>query len=77
MSDSPEGAPAKADTRTDREKIEAGEWGECWICREVFRRRTETLRYCKKCGRGWCEGWHGNFSRGFGLCIICGRKSSD
>ena len=63
--------------RTDREKIEAGKWADCWICSEVFRRRRETMRYCNKCSRGFCEGEHGNFSRGVGTCVICGARKSD
>ena len=62
---------------TDRGKIEAGKWADCWICCEVFRRRRETMRYCNKCSRGFCEGEHGNFSRGVGTCVICGARKSD
>lgn len=65
-----------ADTKTDKELIDAGGWGECWICRDVFRRRRETKRYCNKCHRGWCEGEHGNFAHNIGHCIICGQAKA-
>lgn len=63
--------------RTAKELIEQDKWVECWICTEVFRRRRETKRYCHKCERGFCEGEHGNFSRGVGTCVICGARKSD
>ncbi len=62
---------------TAKDLIEKGEWADCWICREVFRRRRQTLRYCHKCERGFCEGEHGNFSRGVGMCIVCGVRKAD
>ena len=52
--------------------IEKGEWVECWICRDVFKRRTMTRRYCYHCDRGFCEGQHGTFEgRGIGVCLGC------
>ncbi len=63
--------------RTAKELIEQGEWADCWICYEVFRRRRQTLRYCHNCERGFCEGEHGNFSRGVGTCIVCGVRKAD
>lgn len=60
-----------------RAAIEKGEWVDCWICREVFRRRRETMRYCAACDRGFCEGEHGNFSRNRGTCVICGVRKQD
>lgn len=65
------------ETKTARQVIEEGGWADCWICSEVFRRRRETRRYCQTCERGFCEGEHGNFSRGFGQCIICGARKED
>lgn len=62
---------------TGKELIEAGEWAECWICRDAFRRKRETKRYCASCERGFCEGEHGNFARGRGTCVICGRSKED
>src|SRR3954465_15370318 len=56
---------------TDEVRIEQGEWTDCWICEDVFRRLTQTKRYCAKCHRGFCEGWHGSLDRGYGTCIIC------
>src|SRR5215211_9283257 len=58
-------------SETDQDRIEQGEWTDCWICEDVFRRRTQTKRYCAKCHRGFCEGWHGSLDRGYGTCIIC------
>lgn len=56
---------------------EEGEWAECYICREAFRRKRETKRYCAECKEGFCEGEHGNFAQGRGMCVICGRKKDD
>jgi hypothetical protein len=58
--------------RSAKTEIKAGKWVNCWICEEVFRRKRETARYCHVCDRGFCEGEHGNFSRGVGMCVICG-----
>lgn len=63
--------------QTSKKTIEGGLWAECWICTEVFRRRRETKRYCHTCERGFCEGEHGNFSRGVGTCVICGARKGD
>jgi hypothetical protein len=65
------------DKKSDKELIENGQWADCWICKAVFSRRRETLRYCNKCARGFCEGEHGNFSRGIGTCVICGVRKAD
>lgn len=57
---------------TDKEKIEAGEWVDCWLCKEALRLRTETSRYCYKCERGFCP-MHGSFRKnGPAFCMICG-----
>lgn len=61
---------------SDKELIEAGGWATCYICRMVFRRKRETLRYCGQCNHGYCEGEHGSFALrsgrgGAALCIIC------
>ena len=32
---------------TDQEISDAGGWADCWIYRDVFRRRRETNRYSK------------------------------
>ena len=58
--------------RTAKELIAEGEWAECWICEEVFRRRRQTRRYCYDCERGFCEGEHGTLAWKKGTCIICG-----
>jgi len=63
--------------KTDKELIESGEWADCWVCSAVFRRRRQTLRYCAICHRGFCEAEHGNFSRGIGICVICGVRKAD
>lgn len=63
--------------KDDKTKIEAGEWAQCWICEKVFRRKRETLRYCHKCQRGFCEGEHGNFAHGVGKCVVCGATKAD
>jgi hypothetical protein len=59
--------------KKDKERIIAGEpWVECYICREIFKRKRETARYCNICGHGFCEGEHGTFEGGrFGLCVRC------
>lgn len=62
---------------TDREQILNGGWTDCWICSDVFKRRTQTARFCFKCGRGFCEGWHGSFAYGHGTCVICGVNRTD
>ena len=51
--------------------VQQGEWVNCWLCEDVFRRRTQTKRTCAKCHRGFCEGWHGSLDRGYGTCLIC------
>ena len=63
--------------KTAKELIESNQWADCWICEQVFSRRRQTFRYCIKCERGFCEGEHGNFSRGVGMCIICGVRKQD
>ena len=55
-----------------KELIDEGEWAECWICKDIFRRRRQTKRYCYHCDRGFCEGEHGSFAKGIGTCIVCG-----
>jgi hypothetical protein len=67
----------KEKSMTDKEKIEKGEYVDCWLCKDVFARIQQTGRYCSKCGRGFCEGQHGSFSHGTGRCIICGAKKID
>ena len=62
---------------TAKELNMKGEWADCWICAEVFRRRRQTLRYCHTCERGFCEGEHGNFSHNVGKCIACGLRKTD
>ena len=61
---------------TSEQRIDQGEWADCWLCESVFRRRTQTRRYCAKCHRGFCEGWHGSLDRGYGTCVICLEKTS-
>jgi hypothetical protein len=57
---------------TAQEVIEAGNWATCRLCADAFRRRVETARYCKHCGNGFCEGYHGSFAFGHGCCVVCG-----
>jgi hypothetical protein len=71
MSDDPAPAPDSEATDIAEDLIEQDEWANCWICEGVFRRRTQTKRYCTICHRGFCEGWHGNFALGRGTCLMC------
>ena len=70
-----EGGPRADDaggtSETDEGRVDQGGWSDCWICEDVFRRRTQTRRYCAKCSRGFCEGWHGSLDRGYGTCVVC------
>lgn len=61
---------------TGQDIIDQGDWADCWICEDVFRRRTQTKRYCATCQRAFCEGWHGSLARGYGICIICLQQAS-
>jgi hypothetical protein len=72
-------APTTGPEITDpAERItEREEWADCWLCEDVFRRRTQTKRTCAKCSRPFCEGWHGSLSRGYGTCIICEKLVGD
>lgn len=56
---------------------DGGSTAPCWICWRVFKRVTETARWCYRCGRGFCEGIHGTFSRGAAHCIVCGVTARD
>ena len=58
-------------SRSGESLVEQGEWVNCWVCEDVFRRRIQTKRTCAKCRRGFCEGWHGSLDRGYGTCVIC------
>jgi hypothetical protein len=61
-----------SDERTGKQKIDDGEWADCYYCDKIFKRRTETARYCKHCERAFCEGNHGTFEgKRFGICIQC------
>jgi protein-arginine kinase activator protein McsA len=40
----------KEKSMTDKEKIEKGEYVDCWLCKDVFARIQQTGRYCSKCG---------------------------
>jgi hypothetical protein len=75
---SDEMVPAMEPDSTDvgQDLIEQDEWANCWLCEGVFRRRTQTKRYCTMCHRGFCEGWHGNFALGRGTCLICITKET-
>jgi hypothetical protein len=53
VSDTRETTTAPTRSETGQEIIERDEWADCWICEDVFRRRTQTKRYCAKCNRGW------------------------
>jgi hypothetical protein len=64
--------------KTYKELIESGEWGECWICRDIFKRQVKTARYCYHCHKGFCEGFHGTFEgHGIGVCLGCYKKTRD
>ncbi|MCF6269455.1 MAG: hypothetical protein L3J41_07085 [Melioribacteraceae bacterium] len=57
---------------TDKEKIANGEWVNCYICEEVFKRQRKSKRYCHKCERAFCEGEHGTFQGGrVPVCLKC------
>ena len=45
--------PAMEPDSTDvgQDLIEQDEWANCWLCEGVFRRRTQTKRYCTMCHR--------------------------
>jgi hypothetical protein len=64
-------AEAGKPSETVQDRVDQGEWADCWICADVFRRRTQTKRHCARCRRGFCEGWHGSLDRGYGTCVIC------
>jgi hypothetical protein len=36
--------------------VDQGEWVNCWVCEDVFRRRIQTKRTCAKCRRGFVKG---------------------
>ena len=56
----------------DKEKINEGDWVNCYICEQVFKRKRETKRYCNDCKRGFCEGEHGTFEGGkVAYCVKC------
>jgi len=73
MWDNPDLSPFSAD-HNDRTKIDdEGHAVPCRICEAAFRRLRLTKRYCAQCGRGFCEGEHGNFAVGKrGVCVRCG-----
>jgi hypothetical protein len=60
-----------ATNQTDKDRIEAGQWVDCYICSVVYMRKRETKRYCRTCKRGFCEGEHGTFQGGPGTCVRC------
>ena len=71
----PDGASTSGQAlETGQVLVDQGEWVDCWICEDVFRRRTQTKRYCVTCQRGFCEGWHGSLGRGYGTCVVCWEK---
>jgi hypothetical protein len=70
-------ATKTAATKTDKDKITAKKWVNCWICETVFQRKRETRRYCSDCERGFCEGEHGSFAFGRGTCIVHGVLKKD
>jgi hypothetical protein len=60
--------------RTDEVKINGGHAVPCRICEDQFGVETLTTRYCKQCGRGFCEGTHGSYSQmggAIGVCVVC------
>jgi hypothetical protein len=57
---------------SDEQKIYSGTWVPCRICKQIFLRVRLTLRFCRTCGRAFCEGEHGSFTgRGPGVCVRC------
>jgi len=54
--------------------IAAGGWATCRLCEDAFRRERRTMRFCNHCKNGFCEGEHGNFAFGHGVCVLCGGK---
>ena len=73
--DLPQASEPGEAVETGQDIIDQGEWADCWICEDVFRRRTQTKRYCDTCRRAFCEGWHGSLARGYGTCIVCWEKT--
>lgn len=65
--------------RSDQAKILQDRiWVPCRICRQIFNRIRLTARYCSTCGRGFCEGEHGNFAGGrTATCVRCYRGDGD
>jgi hypothetical protein len=63
-------------TNTDRDKILAGAWVPCRICKEIFARVRLTARFCNNCNRAFCEGEHGSFTGGGpAMCVRCYSKA--
>ena len=52
-------------------RIGHGEGVPCRVCATIFQRLRLTWRYCAQCRRAFCEGEHGNFAGGRGLCVRC------
>jgi hypothetical protein len=59
------------DPRNGKQLIIAGEPAPCATCQKRFGRFRFTARYCNACGDAFCEGEHGSFAIGTGLCVRC------
>jgi hypothetical protein len=57
-----------------QEIIGENNWAICKICKDEFGRKRETLRYCKTCKNGFCEGEHGVKGYGGYVCLTCKAK---
>jgi hypothetical protein len=60
-----------------KQRIEQGQWVDCWVCEDIFHRLRKTSRYCRLCGRGFCEGEHGICAAGKCTCVICIVRATD
>jgi hypothetical protein len=73
----PKSLPKITGVKTAKDVImTSSEWAFCRLCYDGFRRLRQTLRYCAHCENGFCEGEHGNFAFGHGVCVICGAKKN-
>lgn len=62
---------------TDEAKILDHVWVPCRLCAKAFQRVRLTRRYCAECHHAFCEGEHGSFATGRGLCVQCAKHVRD
>jgi len=64
-------------TLSGKQIISAGDWADCYICEQIFKRKRLTKRYCSNCHNAFCEGEHGNFEGGrVAVCVRCFSSTS-